>query len=591
MSVTRVFDLLQLNQDKFSKSDILAAKEQGSWRTYSTEEFVKNVDLVSLGLLASGISKEDKIANMSPNRPEWNFIDFGIMQTGAVHVPMYPTLSEADMRFILNDAGIKMIFVANRELYDKINKIWPEVPSLQVIFSYDRIDGVPHWSEVMERGKTGDVDQLATCKQQVKPDDLLTLIYTSGTTGNPKGVMLTHNNLVSNFTASTPLVPVDTNARALSFLPLSHIFERMVCYLYLSKGISIYYAESLETIGDNLKEVKPHIFTTVPRLLEKVYDKIVGKGSELTGIKKKLFFWALHLGLKYELNRVNGAWYEFQLKLANKIIFKKWREALGGNIVAVVSGGAALQPRLARVFWAGKIPVLEGYGLTETSPVIAVNNLLPGNVKFGTVGPVIEGVTVKIAEDGEILCKGPNVMVGYYKHPELTAESIDANGWFHTGDIGTIEDEKFLRITDRKKEIFKTAGGKYVAPQILENKFKESILIEQILVIGENRRFPAALIVPAFAALKDWCAKKGIQYTTNEDVIKNPQVIDKFQREIEKYNADFGKWEQVKKFELLPHEWSIDKGEMTPKLSLKRKVILEKYNNLVENIYRDSEHI
>jgi long-chain acyl-CoA synthetase len=585
MHITRVFDLLPFLKMYYPEKTIFAAKEQGKWIHYATDELIRNADEVSLGLLKLGIKKDDKIANMSPNRPEWNFVDFGMMQIGAVHLPLYPTLAEADLKYILNDSGTKVVFVANEELYRKIQSVAPEVPSLQHIFSYEHIAGVRHWTELKDMGDPADMVKVEEYKSQVAPDDLLTLIYTSGTTGNPKGVMLTHDNLVSNFKASNPLVPEGSHT-ALSFLPLSHIFERMVVYMYLSKGVTVYYAESLDTIAANLKEVKPEMFTTVPRLLEKVYDKIVATGSEQKGIKHKLFFWALNLGLRYEFYGKNGWWYEFQLKIANAIIFNKWRAALGGNIKAICSGGAALQPRLARVFWAARIPVLEGYGLTETSPVIAVNGIDKDMKGFGTVGRPIKGVDVKIAEDGEILVKGPNIMKGYYNRAEATAEAIDRDGYFHTGDIGTFQEDGFLKITDRKKEIFKTAGGKYISPQLLENKFKESKFIEQILVIGENQRFPSAFIVPAFAYLKDWCELKGITYTTNEEMIRNPRVIERIQREMDEYNKGFGHWEQLKKFELLPREFSIDEGEMTPKLSLKRKVILEKYKSLVDNIYQ-----
>ncbi|HEY1025790.1 MAG TPA: long-chain fatty acid--CoA ligase, partial [Sphingobacteriaceae bacterium] len=424
----------------------------------------------------------------------------------------------------------------------------------------------------------------------VSADDLLTLIYTSGTTGTPKGVILTHENLLANVKASAVLYPRHFT-RALSFLPLCHIFERMVVYMYFYLGISVYYAESLDTIVADINDVKPHGFTTVPRLLEKVYDRIVAKGTALTGIKRKLFFWALDLGLRYELYGKNGVWYEMQLFLANKLIFKKWREALGGNIVAIVSGGAALQPRLAKVFWAAKIPVMEGYGLTETSPVIAVNGLEAGQIMFGTVGKPLSNVEVRIAEDGEVLCKGPSVMKGYYRRPDLTADVIDADGFFHTGDIGVLTPDGFLRITDRKKEIFKTAGGKYIAPQMLENKFKESTLIEQVLVVGENRKFPSALIVPAFPALEEWCRAEGLSFTSRDEMVRSPRVIGMYENEIDRFNQEFGKWEQVKKIVLLSKEWTIDGGEMTPKLSLKRKVILERNQSLIDNIYKNAEQI
>lgn len=580
----RVFDLLDISMEKYRKDDMVVAKQDGVWVKYSTEKFVALANDVSSGLVASGIKKDDKVAIMSPNRPEWNICDFGIMQIGATQVPMYPTLAENDIKFILKDAGIKIVFVADKSLFEKLDTIRRKDSIKFDIYSFDRIEGVPHWMELIEIGKKSEPVDLQSYRDQITPDDLLTLIYTSGTTGTPKGVMLTHNNLVTNCIASSVMYPEDFS-KALSFLPLSHIFERMVFYMYFYLGISIYYAQSMETIVDDLKEVKPHGFTTVPRLLEKVYDRIVAKGSELTGIKKQLFFWALNLGLRYELGGKNGFFYELQLKIANKIIFPKWREALGGNIMALVSGGAALQPRLARVFWAAKIPVLEGYGLTETSPVIAVNGLKPGAAKFTTVGKVIKDVEVKIAEDGEILCKGPNVMKGYYNRPDLSNEVIDKDGFFHTGDIGEFVDGVYLRITDRKKEIFKTAGGKYIAPQVLENKFKESPYIEQVIVIGENQRFPAALILPSFPALAAWCERSEIPYSTNEEMIKDQRVIDKIQSVIDHFNDDFGKWEKVKKFELLHKEWSIDEGELTPKLSLRRKVILEKYKNLVEKIY------
>lgn len=584
--ITRVFDLLGYSLENYRKSDMVAAKHDGRWVKYSTESFVGQVNMLSLGLIAKGIKKDDKVAIMSSNRPEWNICDFGIIQIGAAVVPMYPTLAESDIKFIIRDADVKIVFVSDLQLYNKLNKVRTEEDTAFEIFSFDKIDGVPHWSELLKSDDDASFQSLDAYRQAISPDDLLTLIYTSGTTGTPKGVMLTHDNLISNFKASSVLYPKGFK-KALSFLPLSHIFERMVLYMYFYLGISVYYAQSIDTIVTDLSEVKPHGFTTVPRLLEKVYDRIVAKGSELKGIKKQLFFWALNLGLRYELNGANGFWYELQLKIANILIFKKWREALGGNILALVSGGAALQPRLARVFRAAGMPVLEGYGLTETSPVIAVNGLGPDEFKFTTVGKPISGVEIKIAEDGEILCKGPNIMKGYYNRPDLSAEIIDKDGFLHTGDIGEMVDGKFLRITDRKKEIFKTAGGKYIAPQILENKFKESPYIEQVIVIGENQRLPAALVLPDFSALKGWCERNNITYSTNKEMIRDQRVIDKIQSVIDHFNQNFGHWEQVKKIELLSEEWSIDGGELTPKLSLKRKVILEKYKAQVENIYRN----
>ena len=586
--ISRVFDLLNLSLEKFNKEDIVASKINGGWVKCSTQQFVDDVNSVSRGLISLGIKKGDKVAIMSPNRPEWNICDFGIMQIGATQVPMYPTLAGNDIKFILKDADIKLVFVSDKTLYDKLDTVRTRDNLDFEIYSFDPVEGSSNWKDIVSLGKQHDSIDLEEYRKTITPDDLLTIIYTSGTTGTPKGVMLTHNNLVTNVKASSKLYPKEFT-KAISFLPLSHVFERMVLYMYFYLGVSVYYAQSMETIAADIADVKPHGFTTVPRLLEKVYDRIVEKGSQLTGVKRKLFFWALNLGLNYEMDGKNGAWYELQLKIANKLVFSKWREALGGNILAIVSGGAALQPRLARVFWAAGMPVLEGYGLTETSPVINVNGLRKGEAKFTTVGRTIKDVEVKIADDGEILCKGPNVMKGYYKRPDLSAEVIDAEGFFHTGDIGEIVDGQFLRITDRKKEIFKTAGGKYVAPQILENKFKESIFIEQVMVIGENERFPAALVLPTFATLEKWCERKGIPYTTNQEMVKDQRVIDKIWSEIEEYNKDFGNWEKVKKIVLLPQEWSIEGGELTPKLSLRRKAILEKYKTQVEQLYKNAD--
>jgi len=586
-AIYRVFDLLSHVEALHDKEDLVAGKQQGKWIKYSTRQFIDTVNRLSRGLLSLGVAPGDKVGIMSPNRPEWNICDFAIMQIGAVQVPLYPTLSENDTAFILKDAGIRVIFVSDASLISKVRKAGD--PELQV-YAFDPVATAPSWKLLLESDPAQTPPDLEIYRSKILPGDLVTLIYTSGTTGTPKGVMLTHDNLVSNVVASSTLYP-EHFTRALSFLPLSHIFERMVIYMYFYLGISVYYAQSMETIIDDIKEVKPNGFTTVPRLLEKVYDRIVAKGSSLTGVKKRLFFWALDLGLRYELDGKNGLFYEMQLYLANILIFKKWREALGGNIAAIVSGGAALQPRLARVFTAARIPVLEGYGLTETSPVITVNGLGKDQRKFGSVGKPIAGVKVKIGEDGEVLCKGPNVMKGYFKRPDLTSEVIDADGFFHTGDIGELTPDGYLRITDRKKEIFKTAGGKYIAPQVLENKFKESSLIEQVLVVGENRKFPAALIVPAFTALQEWCKSQEINCSTNQEMVTHPDVVAHFNEIITRLNEGFGHWEQVKRIVLLPKEWTIDGGEMTPKMSLKRKVILEKNRNIIENIYKNAENI
>ncbi|SKB58756.1 long-chain acyl-CoA synthetase [Parapedobacter luteus] len=584
-SPTRIFDILTHYETHFAKPVMVAGKAQGKWTNYATNEFVAIVNNLSKGLLAKGIGKGDKIALMSANRPEWNFCDFAINQLGAATVPLYPTLSDQDLSFIINDADVKMIIVSNSELYSKI-KAALQTNSLEIpTYAFDPVAGVPSWQRLVEAGEQHDVD-LTIYRDAVDGEDLLTLLYTSGTTGKPKGVCLSHKNVLTNVYDCYHLLP-DYFKKALSFLPLCHIFERMVVYLYFAKGIEIHYAESLDTIVADINEVKPDGFTTVPRVLEKVYDRIVSKGKELSGIKKQLFFWALQTGLANKEPGQNSAWFNFKLAIARKLVFSKWQAALGGNIKLIVSGGAALQPRLARVFWAAGIPVLEGYGLTETSPVIAVNNLEEDGVKFGTVGKVLQHVDVKIAPDGEILCKGPSIFTGYYKNDGATAEAIDSEGYFHTGDIGELDADGFLRITDRKKEMFKTAGGKYVAPQALENKYMESTFIAQVMVIGENHKFPAALIVPAFDVLKNWCDIKGIPFDSREEVVKKPEVIDKYQREIDRLNQGFGQWEKVKKFALLATEWTIQAGELTPKLSLKRKVILQHYEKEITAIYQE----
>lgn len=586
MAVTRVFDIIPQLLEKYNKPNALAAKENGKWVTYSTQKFADNVTNLSYGIYNLGLNREDKIAIIANNRPEWNFADFAIQEAGGVSVPIYPTISEGDLSFIIGDAQIKYIFVSSNDLFKKVKAVVANSQTVKEIYTFDKVDGAKHWTELLDEGKRNPKpNEIAAIKNSIQPNHLLTILYTSGTTGNPKGVMLSHDNLISNSIASQTLCPFQPDWKALSFLPLNHVYERMLSTLYFFRGISIYYAENIDAIGANLKEVKPEVFSTVPRLLEKVYDKIIATGAQQKGIKKKLFFWALNLGLRYELNGANGWWYEFQLKIARKLVFIKWREALGGNIVAVVSGGAALQPRLSRVFNAAGITVLEGYGLTETSPVIAVNNFQPNSIRFGTVGTIIDKVTVKFADDGEILVKGPNVMLGYYNRPDATAEAIDSEGWFHTGDIGVLEDNRFLKITDRKKEIFKTSGGKYIAPVMIENKLKESSFIEQVMVIGENEKYASALIVPSFSYLKEWCALHNIKYTTNEEMIKNEDVKKRIVLEVENLNEELAQYEKIKRPELLPREWSIDKNEMTPKLSLKRKVIMAANKDLIEKIY------
>ena len=589
----RLFDCLDYQLERFPKQDMLAAKENGQWRPYSTEEVKQTSLKLAAGLQALGVSgndmtteNRDKIAIISNNRPEWLITDMAVQQTGAILVPIYPTTNPLEIEFIFNDAAVKYVFVSSEELLQKLQGIRAKIPTVKDIFAFNLIEGAKHWSEVLDKSTEAGLAEIETIKNKIQKDDLATIIYTSGTTGTPKGVMLSHNNIVQNAFLSKECFPFDDQPKykALSFLPLNHIFEKMVSYIYMFSGIGIYYAESLETIGANLQEVKPDVFTTVPRLLEKVYERIMGKGAELKGIKRQLFFWAVDVAKKYD-NLIDGGFlYNLKLSVANKLIFSKWREALGGNIKYIITGGAACQERLIRIFNAAKIPLYEGYGPTENSPVISVNRREPGGMKFGTVGPPIKGVEVKLMDDGEICVKGPSMMVGYYKRPDLTAEAI-IDGWLHTGDIGVFEDDKFLRITDRKKELFKTSGGKYVAPSAIENKLKESRFIEQVIVLGAGQKFVGALIVPSFANLKDWCEKNGVSFQSNESVIKDKAVIEHYKEIVEQLNQSFNHVEQVKRFELLPREWSVESGEVTPKLSLKRKVIMEKYKDALERIY------
>jgi long-chain acyl-CoA synthetase len=592
---TRLFDFIESYLQKGATHTIMAAKENGSWKKYSIQEVSDIANKLSAGLLQMGISSKDntpegrdKIAVIAKNRPEWLMLDLAVQQIGAVLTPVYPTINETELEFILKDAEVKIIFVNDAQLFEKVNGIKANLPHLKEIFSFDKTGNAKHWKEILDYGDGNYLKEVKAISNKIKHEDLATIIYTSGTTGKPKGVMLSHKNILSNVMDSLPCFPPGDNLRALSFLPLNHIFERMVSYLYLYKGTSIFFAESMETISDNLKEVKPNLFTTVPRLLEKVYEKIMQKGKELSGLKRKLFFWAHGLAEKFEINKNQGLLYNLQLSIANKIIFNKWREALGNEIISIISGGAACQVRLIKIFTAAKIPVMEGYGLTETSPVISVNRFEENGRMFGTVGPLIRNVEVKIATDGEILCKGPNVMMGYYKHPDLTAESMQ-DGWYKTGDIGIMVDNKFLKITDRKKEMFKTSGGKYVAPAVIENKLKESPYVENIMVTGADEKYTGALITPSFGELKKWAQQNNIEYISNEEIIKNEKVRLLYKDEVEQYNQQFNHVEQIKKFELLPNEWTVETGEMTPKLSLKRKVILEKYKDAVKRIYDRAE--
>lgn len=568
---------------------MLAGKSAGQWKTYSPAEVAEQVNNLSAGLLRMGIGPNDmtvegrdKVAILCKNRPEWIMLDLAVQQIGALLTPIYPTINVNELEFVLNDAQVKAVFVNDEDAYLKVLSLKDKVPSLKEILTFEHVTNARFWKDICQPATAEELARVKSISDKIRYEDIATIIYTSGTTGHPKGVMLSHRNIVSNVIASMPCFP--PGSRCLSFLPLNHIFERMVSYLYLFKGVSIYYAESLDTIGDNLKEVKPHMFTTVPRLLEKIYERIMAKGSELTGLKKKLFYWAHGLAEKFEINQKQGLWYNLQLALANKIIFSKWREGVGGEVNAIVTGGAACQVRLIRIFTAAKLVVMEGYGLTETSPVICVNRYELSGRKFGTAGRLVEGVEVKIAEDGEILCKGPNVMEGYYKRPDLTAEVI-IDGWFHTGDIGMLVNTDFLKITDRKKELFKTSGGKYVAPLPIENKLKESPYVEQVMVVGSERKYVGALIVPSFMNLKDWCKQQGIPVNGHEELIRNEKVVSLFKDIVESYNIYFNHVEQVKKFELLAHEWSVDTGELTPKLSMKRKVIMEKYKAAIDRIY------
>ena len=585
-TVTRLFDFPYYQLEKYPLAKSLVTKSDGKWIATSTQEYVDKANAVSRALLRMGIKPNDKVAIISmTNRTEWNIIDIGILQIGAQNVPIYPTISEDDYEYILNHSEAKLCFVSCEEVFEKVKSIQSKAKNLKEVFSFDKLKDCKNWKEVLEMGSdTSNQDEVEALKKAVKAEDLATLIYTSGTTGRPKGVMLSHNNIVSNVISSEVRVPFETGGTALSFLPVCHIFERMILYLYQYCGIEIHFAEGLDKISDNVKEVKPDVMTVVPRLLEKVYDAIIAKGAALTGIKKKLFFWAVETGLKFEPYGANGWWYEKKLGLARKLIFSKWKEGLGGNLSVMVSGSAALQARLARVFAAADMPVMEGYGLTETSPVIAVNDQRNKGWKIGTVGKIIDGVEVKIAEDGEILCKGPNVMMGYYKDPEKTAEVMTGE-YFHTGDIGEIDSEGFLRITDRKKEMFKTSGGKYVAPQLLENRFKQSRFIEQIMVVGEGEKMPAALIQPNFDFVKEWAKRHKLELGSNADIVKNEKVIERFQEEVDWANQEFTKWEKVKQFRLTPDVWTVEDGHLTPTMKLKRKPIKEMYLELYNDIY------
>ena len=584
----RLFDFIDIMATDKPLENAVNSKTSGDWVGLSTPEVSELGNKLSAKLLSMGVGAGDKIAMISStNRTEWVLADHAMTQIGAINVPIYPTISPDDYAYIMNHAEVKFCFVSDIEVLDKVREIQSNCPSIEHVFSFDTIEGCEAFETLLSEQPTkAQLQEIEARKDAISEADLATIIYTSGTTGRPKGVMLSHQNIVSNVIASQKRLPLTYgNAKALSFLPMCHIYERMLLYLYIYSGTQIYFAESLETIGDNLKEIQPSVMTAVPRLLEKLYDKIYAKGADLSGIKKKLFYWAVDLGLQYEPYGQNGWWYEQKLKIARKLIFSKWKEALGGNLDLIASGSAALQPRLARVFTAAGMTVAEGYGLTETSPVVSVNDMRNGKMRIGSVGPIIDKVEVKIAEDGEILCKGPNIMMGYYKDEEKTNEVLK-NGYFHTGDIGHIDADGFLKITDRKKAMFKTSGGKYIAPQVIENAMKQSVFIEQIMVVGENQKFPAALIQLNFVAVEAWAKEKQLILTANQATwCENTDVQNKVMDEVNNINKRFGQWEKVKEIRLTPDVWSVDDGHLTPTMKLKRKVLKEKYNSLIENIY------
>ena len=587
MEPTRLFEFIEYQHQNAPLEKAFSTKYHGKWKSISSQEFLDQSRSISRALISMGIKAGDKIAMItSNNRSEWSVMDVGLLTIGAVNVPLYPTISSKDYEYILNHSESIYCFVSDQEVYNKVIAIKDNVSSLKKIYSFDEIKGCANWSELLEEGSNMDHDPKVTeMRDKVKSNDLATIIYTSGTTGVPKGVMLSHKNVVSNVISSSKRLPLNIGkASALSFLPICHIFERVILYIYMYNSVSVYFAESIETIADNLKEIKPNVMTAVPRLLEKVYDKIYARGGELSGIKKTLFYWAVNIGLQYEPYSQNGAWYEFKLKIAKKLILSKWKEALGGNLEQICSGSAPLQPRLARVFTAAGMTLVEGYGLTETSPVISVGDMRFNNFKIGTVGKIIDGVEVKIADDGEILCKGPNVMMGYYKEEELT-RGVMSGDYFHTGDIGEIDAQGFLRITDRKKEMFKTSGGKYIAPAVLENQMKQSLFIEQIMVVGAGRKMPAALIQPNLDHVINWLDGKGITCKSLSEAIKEPLLKEAIEKEVNLHNQNFGSWEQIKKIELTPDEWTIDDGHLTPTMKLKRKVVTEKYKDLINAIY------
>ena len=587
-TVTRTFDILERILKEFPREDAIAGKKEGKWYTYSTNEYYKKSHHLATGLMALGLKRGDRVATVTTNRAEWNIADMGMAMAGIIHVPIYPTLGDDEYKYILKHAEVKIILAGDKKLFQSMCPLASMSDGVDAVYTFEEVDGAKNFQQILDLGeekKDEFADQLEAVKKDIKPEDLATIIYTSGTTGVPKGVMLSHKNLVSNFTEHAKLHNLGIEHKALSFLPLCHVYERSVNYHFQYRGMGVYYVGNLSQIVSSIKEVKPHMFNSVPRLLEKVYDGFVAKGKELTGIKKKLYFWALNLTHHFEYNKKFGSLMRLKISVADKLIYSKWREALGGNITYIVSGGAALQPRIGRVFGMAKLTTLEGYGLTETSPVIAVNNPTTKEMMVGTVGPILEGYDVKFASDGEILCKGPGIMKGYYKAPELTDEVIDKNGWFHTGDIGVLVDNKYLKITDRKKEIFKLSGGKYIAPQMIENKLKTSELIEQVMVIGANEKFASAIISPCFPILHDWAGEHKLHYENNEELIQLPEVIQKMQKEVMKVNKTLGSHEQISRIRLVCEEWTPTSGELSPTLKLRRNAVAVKYKHLIDDIY------
>ncbi len=592
IEVKRTFDILDRILHEFPREDALGGKDNDDWYAYSTAEYVEKSHHFALGLLALGLKKGDKVATVTTNRPEWNFADMALAMTGIVHVPIYPTISDEEYSYILEHAEIHVLLVGDRKLYEKLSPIAGRLPEIAHIFSFDEIEEVKNFIEIIEMGKNHQEEltgKLESIKREISPEDLATIIYTSGTTGVPKGVMLSHANLVSNFVAHSKMHDLGRDHRVISFLPLCHVYERSVNYHFQYKGMGIYYVGNLGQIVSAIKEIKPHMFNSVPRLLERVYDGFVSKGNELTGLKRIVYFWALRLTRHFEYNKRYNFFLKFRIGIADKLIYSKWREALGGNIVYLVSGGAALQPRIARVFGMAGMLNLEGYGLTETSPVISVNNPNTKSMKIGTVGEILPNIELKFGEDGEILVKGPGVMTGYYKSPELTAEVIDEDGWFHTGDIGILEDGKFLKITDRKKEMFKLSAGKYIAPQMIENKLKASFFIEQVMVIGAGEKFASALISPNFVYLHDWCSQRKIHFMDNQELIQHTEVLAQFHREVAAINKTLGEYEEIKRFRLVSDEWTPQSGELSPTLKLRRNVVADRYQNIIEEIYSVSK--